>query len=288
MADYKVAGIGLRLLDMDFPRFQKRMKAYEAENIVPDAVVSLQTGDTVEKPEGELVAVTGGFRHCLRTPEGYANYDLSVESDIPFGSLKANRDWSEISLSMRDISYANPEVTYEVRAFAMMANVIANVALFHDAVAVHASSIAVDGQHGLLFSAPSGTGKSTHTGLWQKYYPDRMTYINDDQPLVRFCDGKPMVYGSPWSGKTDINQNISVPLKAIIFLEQSKTNHIRPLEKKEAIGRLLNELRKPVYPELMLKTLDYVDLIIKETPTYLLQCDISKEAVDTVQKALGL
>ena len=68
--------------------------------------------------------------------------------------------------------------------------------------------------------AVSGTGKSTHTGLWKKYYGAQVEILNDDKPAIRFEDGLPYLYGTTWSGKQERewNQNASAPLRAIFFL----------------------------------------------------------------------
>lgn len=67
---------------------------------------------------------------------------------------------------------------------------------------LHASAIVVDNK-AYLFSAPSGTGKSTHTKLWQECFGDKAIIINDDKPAIRIEEGKCFAYGTPFSGKTD-------------------------------------------------------------------------------------
>ena len=71
---------------------------------------------------------------------------------------------------------------------------------------LHSSAVVVDG-YAYLFSADSGTGKSTHTGLWKQHFGDRAYIINDDKPAIRKVDGEWYVFGTPWSGKTDTSVN---------------------------------------------------------------------------------
>lgn len=97
----------------------------------------------------------------------------------------------------------------------------------------HCSAIAVDGQ-AYLFAAPSGTGKSTHARLWREMLGGRAEMVNDDKPFVRFKDGVPYVYGSPWNGKHRLSSNISRPIKGICFLEQGAENHIKRIAPREA------------------------------------------------------
>lgn len=145
---------------------------------------------------------------------------------------------------------------------------------------LHSSGVCVDGW-AYLFSADSGTGKSTHTALWQKYLgADRARIINDDKPAIRIADGQIYVYGTPWSGKTDQNINMRMPLGAIVFLERSTENFIRPITAQEAIPKLFQQTLRPHDPAQMNKLLDVLDRVLSETPLYRLGCDMSKEAVE--------
>ncbi|MBQ9518561.1 MAG: hypothetical protein IJR59_01545 [Firmicutes bacterium] len=145
---------------------------------------------------------------------------------------------------------------------------------------LHSSGVCVNGW-AYLFSADSGTGKSTHTGLWQKYLgEDKAKIINDDKPAIRIVDGKNYVYGTPWSGKTDQNLNLRMPLGGIVFLERSTENFIHPITSQEAIPKLFQQTLRPREPERMAKLLDVLDKVLSETPIYRLGCDMSKEAVE--------
>lgn len=100
-------------------------------------------------------------------------------------------------------------------------------ALRHDVVAIHSSTIAYRNRT-VLFLGESGTGKSTHTRLWLKNI-DGAKLLNDDSPIVRIEDGKPFVYGSPWSGKGACYVNERYPLAACVRLSQAPHNRITRL-----------------------------------------------------------
>ena len=97
----------------------------------------------------------------------------------------------------------------------------------YDTILFHGSVIAVDGI-GYLFTAKSGTGKSTHTRLWREYFGDRAAMVNDDKPLLKITDSSVIAYGTPYNGKHRLGTNISVPLKAICILTRAADNHIEP------------------------------------------------------------
>lgn len=103
---------------------------------------------------------------------------------------------------------------------------------------IHSSVTLCDGR-GYAFLGVSGTGKSTHSRLWKEYIPGS-ELLNDDNPVIRIEDGKAMVYGSPWSGKTPCYRNLGVPLGAVVRLSQSPENRIRPLSALEAYAAIFS------------------------------------------------
>lgn len=170
---------------------------------------------------------------------------------------------------------------------------LATGSLFHrkltlfEGLMLHSSCIEMDGR-AYLFSADSGTGKSTHTGLWKKHFGDRVTYINDDKPIVRKIDGVYRAFGTPWSGKTDLNTNISAPVAAIVFIERGETNSIEPMDmvKDQVAVRFLEQTVRPKNFSLMDSMLKTADDLLTATPIFRLRCNISEEAVLTSYNCL--
>ena len=105
------------------------------------------------------------------------------------------------------------------------------------AIAIHSSVIVKDGG-AVLCLGESGTGKSTHTRLWREHI-EGAKLLNDDSPIIRVIDGKAIVYGSPWSGKTHCYINKCVPVKALMRLSQAPHNKIYRLPALLAIGAVL-------------------------------------------------
>lgn len=106
-----------------------------------------------------------------------------------------------------------------------------------DTLLVHASVIRNNGK-GYLMTAPSGTGKSTHTRLWYENIPGS-DLMNDDNPVIRIIDGTPIVYGTPWSGKTPCYRNIQAPIGGIVRIQQRPENSIRQLSPINAFTMML-------------------------------------------------
>lgn len=149
--------------------------------------------------------------------------------------------------------------------------------LSFDGFMLHSSSVMMDGK-AYLFSAPSGTGKSTHTGLWLKVFGDRAKILNDDKPAIRTIDKIAYAYGTPWSGKTDLNINTCVPIQGICFLERATENYIEQIPTADAIWKILDQTIRPFQVSEMDKLLNNIDKLLKCVKVYKMGCNISDEA----------
>ena len=147
-----------------------------------------------------------------------------------------------------------------------------------DGMLVHSSAVVMDGE-AYLFSAPCGTGKSTHTALWRKVFgDDRAKILNDDKPALRLEDGVWYAYGTPWSGKTDQNINIKVPLKGICFIHQSKENHIEPFTGKDAVFALFGQTARPAGANARIRVLELMDKLFEKVPVWKMGCNMEDDA----------
>lgn len=147
----------------------------------------------------------------------------------------------------------------------------------YDTMLFHGSAVAVDGQ-AYLFTAKSGTGKSTHTRLWREYLGSRAVMVNDDKPLIRISDGGAVVYGTPYNGKHRLSTDISVPLKCICILERAKENTIERIDKKEAYAMLVQQSYRPGNIDALQKTLQLIDALALNTQLWRLGCNMDISA----------
>lgn len=148
----------------------------------------------------------------------------------------------------------------------------------HGGFVLHASAVMYEGK-AYLFSANSGTGKSTHTKLWQKNFGPSAIVINDDKPALRFIDGVWYAYGTPWCGKDGINVNTRAPIAGICFLKQAQCNSIRRLSSMESIGNVIGQtLRRFSNSDNLDILLGYVDSVVSSIPIFELECRPDEEA----------
>ena len=138
---------------------------------------------------------------------------------------------------------------------------IAEKLLETDTLLLHGSTVAVDGQ-AYLFTAPCGTGKSTHTRLWREQFGDRAVMVNDDKVFLQLRQDSVWAYGSPWTGKHGIGTNISVPLKGICFLQRGSENQIQKAIPEKWLPELIHQsfLPEQRYSDLVLQLAQMIPL----------------------------
>ena len=157
---------------------------------------------------------------------------------------------------------------------------LADCLLAENILLFHGSAIAVDGI-AYLFTAKSGTGKSTHTRLWREVFGPRAVMINDDKPLLKIDEHSVTVYGTPWDGKHRLSNNISAPLKAVCIIEREEQNYICPISVREALPILLQQSNRSQEPEKLKKTIQMADALAHRVLLYKLYCNMSPDAVKT-------
>lgn len=148
---------------------------------------------------------------------------------------------------------------------------------------LHASAVEYGGQ-AVCFSAPPGTGKSTHTEKWVRLFG--ASILNDDKPALRRESGVWQVYGTPWCGKEALHQNRSAPLRAICFLFQGEENALQPLTPAEAFPLLLSQTLFRLHREDMDRLLAAADRLLRETNVFRLICRNDDSAAYFVREKL--
>jgi hypothetical protein len=148
---------------------------------------------------------------------------------------------------------------------------------------LHASCVQYE-NYAYLFSANSGTGKSTHTHLWMKYLPGARI-LNDDKPAIRYYNGQFYAFGTPWSGKTDESANAGAPIGGICFISRGE-NKITKISGAAAIGLFMEQTARTRDKAVMDRVMTMLNRVLSEVPVYKLSCDMSEEAVMTSYKGM--
>jgi len=150
---------------------------------------------------------------------------------------------------------------------------------------IHASLVRQD-DYGYAFVAKSGTGKSTQVSMWLRYLPN-CDLMNDDNPIIRIIDGKPYIYGGPWSGKTPCYRRTKAQLGAITSIVRSETNFVDKLGPIQAFATLLPSCSTMKWDvKTYSKTCDTITQVVETTKIYALHCLPNPEAALICNKTI--
>lgn len=241
--------------------------------------------DTILVEKAMLVVKTMGT--SIYNSEGYI-YNLSGDKDDIPSCIVASEDWSVCTMYI-DPEYNNPndkviiQCVREGVLVALRKIMIAALAQKQGLI-IHSSSILWNNK-GILFSAPAGTGKSTHVHLWKQLYDTPI--LDGDATACRLINGNHYVYGLPWCGTSGEFMNQSAPLGAIVFLQQAKENSIIKLEFHEAFLRLTARcFLLPWNDKMTNQFIDIIQEVAASADCYLLNCMPDQDAVDLVKNCL--
>jgi len=156
----------------------------------------------------------------------------------------------------------------------------------HGRLQTHGVAIEYNGK-AYIFSAPSGTGKSTRAFLWQKYIgEDRVTIINGDKPVLWFKGEEILACGSPWAGKEGLHRNVCVPLGGICILRRSRENAIRRAGPQEFFNAYSEQVQMPRNPQATMAALSLMEELYTKVPIFILENDRSEQGVKIAFEAL--
>ena len=152
----------------------------------------------------------------------------------------------------------------------------------YDTVLMHGSVVAVDGV-AYLFTAKSGTGKSTHTRFWREVFGERAVMVNDDKPLLKLTEDGVLACGTPWDGKHRLSSNVCLPLKAICILERGEVNEISRISHQEALPMVFQQTYRP---KNLGKYMEIIDKLAGRVEFYRLYCNMTPEAAQVAYEAM--
>lgn len=214
--------------------------------------------------------------------EAVHRYCAAYRTDAP-------ADFS-VTISQEDIEYerAREETPGHADAYLEELAVYRKVSEktpYYDTILFHGSVIAVDGA-AYVFTAKSGTGKSTHTALWRRLFGDRAVMVNDDKPLLHVGDVV-TAYGTPYDGKHKLSNKIAVPIKAVCILERAEENSIVKITRSEAYPMLVQQAYRPVDIAAMQKTLSLIDKMADSVELYRLGCNMDPDAARVAYEGMN-
>lgn len=212
-------------------------------------------------------------------------FGFSFDKDEPKGivTFKDSEDWSHGHITIAAgcrFSVADSAINN-----AMMLMYAYNTG-WHDTLMLHASAPMKDGL-GYMFMAKSGTGKSTHSQMWLDNI-EGTELLNDDNPVVRVIDGKVMLFGSPWSGKTPCYKNRCVPLAGAIRIIRAPYNKATRLNLFGAYASLLPSCSSMKWNEKWNEAQNKtIEKVISTVPCWNMECLPNADAAKVCYEAVS-
>ena len=227
---------------------------------------------------GLNVKIDPKYEKLKQYAEKYLYTGADVENAIDINVSQEYIDWRKKE---------TPYLTLEDIEYIWVGAKFAKLLLEYDGFVLHSSAVAYKGS-AYLFSAASGTGKSTHTGFWQKVFgEDEVVILNDDKPALRKMDGTYYACGTAFSGKTPTSANIQVPVKAICFIYRSEKDEMRQIEPSEALDLIFEQTLWKGEGAFIGTVLSVLDDFLRNVPCYSVGVTYSEDSARFVYNALN-
>jgi len=283
MDHYNISGYTLDLSNLPEYMTWDNLEQFASDLSKPHIVVKImsETFEDINKiPDGAERLISepahttfryGGFTHFFHTPADVVSY------------AKVNDDYSEYIFNIEPGCFndrTDPDTRDYIRDVVMqdVRKMLTGRLALDRGLCIHSCVLNYDGK-GILFSAVTKTGKSTHAHLWQEVFPGT-EIINGDNGFCRVLDGCPFVFGAPWCGDSNEYMNKTLPVRAFVFIERAQENSIEKLGALDAFMRLSARCYMPFWDKVLVnKTLDTVEYMTRKVACYLLRCRPDHDAV---------
>lgn len=202
--------------------------------------------------------------------------EKAAEFSVTVTKADIDREKAAGEVATADDGYVESLVIYRLLCEKLLER---NVLLFHSA------AISMEGK-AYLFTAPSGTGKSTHIRLWRKRFGKAVGIINGDKPLISVTEQEIRAWGTPWDGKEHWSANRSAPIAGICYLGRGVDNEITPMSSQEALSVLFSQSYRPSTEAGMRKLMQLLQELSQRVPFWKLKCNMSEEAAEVSYAAM--
>ena len=267
-------------INVDGVPISNHIKKFKVTNGTPNYTYDIRVVDELEVADTSFVAQKKNIKVVMNGR--YEKRYLLLDYDVtPYAVYEEIDDQHAcVRVNRRYLEHFDPEV--EPMFISLLA--LERHLYVYDSYILHSAYMIKDDK-AILFTAPSGVGKSTQADLWVKYRGARV--INGDRSLLQNQDDRVSVCGFPVCGSSGICFNEDYPIAAIVILSQGKENVVRKPSKNEVIKKLFREItinyhNMPFFDDAM----TFIEELYDKVPIYSLQCDISEGAVNCLEKQL--
>ena len=241
----------------------------------------IENADVAIDEETVLYEQQDGFflRRISRTKEGGMLWQYLRKKNMNvLLSYHVSADWKRITL-LKDHSSSCGQMAFEYLAHLLTACMLA-----HGLLTFHGVLMEYEG-NGIIISAASGTGKTTHARLWRDLR--RALIINGDRAVCAKTAEGWTGYGLPWSGTSGEQINRSVAIRALVVLRRGETNEAHRISALEAFHQVFAHVLYPSWDKALAeKMMDLLESFLRDVPIFLLSCRPDAESVDVLHDAL--
>lgn len=279
---YHFAGLDflIELPENSVLRDQRQLGLFASEPAEDPHVFRFEMAETLPKPEGELLANEGGFR-VYREGNVRVRYIGSVEQSWGAAYIRAEHRGRDHRILLKKAQFPGDVGVHTILTALELEHLVPQAG----GVVFHASYVAHNGK-AILFTAPSGTGKSTQADLWNRFRGAEI--INGDRAVIRLVDGQALAEGIPFSGSSVYCENRSMPLAAVVYLGQAPKTTIKRLTGMEAFFRIWEGCSINTWEaEDMGAVSAILEGILKQVPVFRLDCTPDETAVRALEEVLG-
>lgn len=274
---YFIAGYNI-CIDYDADAVLEEKLSEYVNDFESEADISIniyKTFSEIEIRENNLIKLSD-IAYFYSTPKNDIVFYFDPAISKTIAKIEFEKDYKNVDIYVYELKSCHG-VEDKKLVFNLL-NIAINYAVqMNSGFVFHSSSVCCNGV-GVAFSAKSGTGKSTHTKLWLENFEGSFI-LNDDTPIISLNkEGTFNISGTPWAGTTGINKNITVPLKAVVFLERDSKNSITQLSVQEAIKRFFEGIKTPLTDAMLSNALGTLNKLLISVPVYLLKCNMEPEA----------
>ena len=263
--DFNIAELNVRICFAESPfnsmRLLSSFEPFRVNTLEGHLFFSLLVDDSLKPYPKDIIKDINGASCCL---------------------LQTNKDFSDCRCALNG--------NYNMRCFGLN-NALMLIFAFAGSrlqtLLIHASLVRQNG-YGYAFIAKSGTGKSTQVSMWLRYLKG-CDLMNDDNPIIRFIDGKPYIYGSPWSGKTPCYRNVKAKLGAITRIDRDSSNWVERLSPIEAFASILPSCSSMKWDQDIFNDIcNTITRLVETANIYILHCLPNREAAEVCNQAIAI
>lgn len=276
----KLFQIGDFKFQIEYPdslRIPDHFLFFEAPGSKPEYFYRITEAPSLPEPQGRLLAQKEDLTvyHC----DGLETRKLSMRGGQDYYACYQEISSCEALISIRSGQETIWLDTTFTALFALERRISVRGFLL-----LHCACLCYD-DRAILFSGPSGVGKSTQAKLWQKYRS--ASIVNGDRALLGKNDADWYAYGWPVCGSSEICHNETIPVRAIVMLGQGNTNQIRLLAPIQAFSEIYGQITVNRWDSHSIEqAADQLEALINRIPVYHLDCTVSEEAVDCLDRVM--